>query len=93
MQSGIGTEPFVSIEFPWDLKRYPYKVLPKNKSLKGRSYRKLRTTIHMKQGPAKMEFEYSVENEKRGETQSVNFDDLGTESGDDLDSDTDDGET
>ena len=47
----------------------------------------------MKQGPAKMEFEYSVENEKRGETQSVNFDDLGTESGDDLDSDTDDGET
>lgn len=47
----------------------------------------------MKQGPAKMEFEYSVGNEKRGEAQSVNFHDLGTESGDDLDSDTDDGKT
>ena len=59
--------------------------MPKNKSLKGRAYRKLRTTIHMKQGPAKMEFEYSVGNEKRGEAQSVNFHDLGAESGDDLD--------
>jgi hypothetical protein len=32
-----------------------------------------------------MEFEYSVGNEKRGEAQSVNFHDLGAESGDDLD--------
>jgi hypothetical protein len=47
----------------------------------------------MIQGPAKMEFHYSVGKEKRGEAQSVNFHDLAMDSGDDLDSDTDDGET
>lgn len=45
----------------------------------------------MKQGPAKMEFEYSVGKEKRGQAQSVDFHDLATESDDpsDVDSDLD----
>jgi hypothetical protein len=50
----------------------------------------------MVQGPAKMEFHYSVDGEKRGEAQSVNFHDLAVGSDDyfrdDLDSDTDYGE-
>jgi hypothetical protein len=47
----------------------------------------------MVQGPAKMEFHYSVGKERRGEAQSVNFHDLATDPGNDLDSETDDGET
>lgn len=47
----------------------------------------------MVQGPAKMEFHYSVGKEKKGEAQSVNFHDLAMDSGENLNSDTDDAET
>jgi hypothetical protein len=77
------TKPFVVIDFNWDLMRYPLTDLPRRTSLKGRSWRSIPITIHMIQGPARMEFHYSVAGEKRGEAQSVNFHDLGAELGDD----------
>ena len=75
--------PLVSLQFEWDLVRYPVTTFVRRTSTKeGRSYRQIPVTIHMVQGPAKMEFYYSVEGERRGEAQSVDFHDLAVEPGD-----------
>jgi hypothetical protein len=57
------------------------------------SFRRDRLLEDSNSRSAKMEFHYSVGKEKRGEAQSVNFHDLAMDSGDDLDSDTDDSDT
>jgi hypothetical protein len=67
------TKHFVTLRFPWDLGAHPLTEYKKRSSQRGKPYRKVPVVIHMRQGPAKMEFEYSVVGEKRGAANSVDF--------------------
>lgn len=70
------TKHFVTLSFPWDLQAYPLTAYKQRKSLKGKPYRKVPLVIHMRQGPAKMEFCYGVNGEKRGLADSIEFQEL-----------------
>lgn len=64
------------MRFPWDLQAHPLTDYKKRSSRRGKPYRKVTVVIHMRQGPAKMEFEYSVKGEKRASANSIDFQEL-----------------
>jgi hypothetical protein len=60
----------ISVLFEWDVKRYPPTDYRARRAPDGRTYRRLPYAINIVQGPAKMEFSYSVDGVVRGEAQS-----------------------
>jgi hypothetical protein len=63
----------VDIVFEWDVRKYPPKDLEPGKSPAGRTWYKLDYDVNIVQGPAKLDFSYSVDGVKRGEAQSVEY--------------------
>jgi hypothetical protein len=63
----------VDIVFEWDVKKYPPTNLAAYNSLSGRTWYQLDYTIEITQGPAKLDFSYSVGGIKRGDAQSVEY--------------------
>jgi hypothetical protein len=66
----------VDIVFEWDVRKYPPKDLEPGKSPTGRTWYKLHYVVNIVQGPAKLDFSYSVDGIKRGEAQSVEYSSL-----------------
>jgi hypothetical protein len=71
-QTGVVSEA-VSVVFEWDMKLYPPTDYEAQQSPDGRTYRRLRYAINIAQGPAKMEFSYSIDGVVRGKAQSVEY--------------------
>jgi hypothetical protein len=63
----------VEIVFEWDMKRYPPTNLAARTSSSGRTWYQLDYTVEITQGPAKLDFSYSVNGIKRGDAQSVEY--------------------
>lgn len=59
--------------FEWDVKKHPPKDLERGESPTGRTWYALVYVVNIVQGPAKLEFSYSVDGVKRGEAQSVEY--------------------
>jgi hypothetical protein len=63
----------VDIVFEWDVRKYPPNALKAGKSPTGRTWYKLLYEVNIVQGPAKLDFSYSVDGVKRGEARSVEY--------------------
>jgi hypothetical protein len=63
----------VDIVFEWDVRKYPPTALESGKSPTGRTWYILHYDVNIVQGPAKLDFSYSVDGVKRGEAQSVEY--------------------
>ena len=63
----------VDIVFEWDVKKYPPTNLAPHVNSYGRTWYQLDYTVEITQGPAKLDFSYSVEGIKRGDAQSVEY--------------------
>ena len=63
----------VDIVFDWDVKKYPPRALKSGQSPDGRKWYKLHYVINIVQGPAKLDFSYSVGGVKRSEAKSVEY--------------------
>ena len=59
--------------FEWDVKLYPPTGYEAQQAPDGRTYRQLPYDINIVQGPAKLEFSYSVDGVVRGEARSVEY--------------------
>jgi len=71
-QTGV-TSKIVSVVFEWDVKLYPPTDYEARQAPDGRTYRQLPFVINIVQGPAKLEFSYSVDGVIRGEARSVEY--------------------
>ena len=63
----------VSVVFEWDVKPYSSIDYEEQQSPDGRTYRRLNYVINIVQGPAKIEFSYSVDGVVRGKARSVEY--------------------
>lgn len=63
----------VSVVLEWDVKLYPPTDYEARQAPDGRTYRRLPYVINILQGPAKLEFSYSVDGVVRGEARSVEY--------------------
>jgi hypothetical protein len=69
----LDVQDLVKIQFGWDVRKYPLTDYPPQISADGFPYRILNYTINMVQGPAHVEFTYSVDGRNRGVAASVEY--------------------
>jgi hypothetical protein len=69
----LDVQDLVKIQFGWDVRKYPLTDYPPQISTDGFPYRILNYTINMVQGPAHVEFTYSVDGRSRGVAASVEY--------------------